>query len=34
MGENLIPGWWSGNYLPMPVAGRPAGSLHWERAHD
>jgi len=33
---DLVGGWWSGNYLPMPAAGaypapgRPAGAITWE----
>lgn len=27
--ENLVPLWWDGQYLPLPVPGRPAGSLTW-----
>jgi penicillin amidase len=27
--ENLVPLWWDGQYLPVPVPGRPAGSLTW-----
>jgi penicillin amidase len=26
---NLVPLWWNGQYLPMPVAGAPAGSTTW-----
>ena len=27
--ENLVPLWWDGQYLPLPVPGQPAGSLTW-----
>jgi penicillin amidase len=27
--ENLVPLWWDGQYLPLPVPGRPAGALTW-----
>jgi penicillin G amidase len=26
---NLVPLWWNGQYLPLPVAGAPAGSIKW-----
>jgi penicillin amidase len=26
---NLVPLWWDGQYLPLPVAGEPAGSIKW-----
>jgi len=26
---NLVPLWWNGQYLPLPVAGAPAGSITW-----
>jgi penicillin G amidase len=26
---NLVPLWWDGQYLPLPVAGAPAGSIQW-----
>ena len=27
--DNLVPLWWDGQYLPLPVPGRPAGTLTW-----
>ena len=27
--DNLVPLWWDGRYLPLPVPGQPAGSLTW-----
>ena len=27
--EDQVPLWWDGRYLPVPVPGRPAGSLTW-----
>jgi len=27
--DNLIPLWWNGQYLPVPVPARPAGPLKW-----
>jgi penicillin amidase len=27
--QNLIEAWWTGQYLAMPVAGKPAGSITW-----
>ena len=27
--DNLIPLWWNGRYLPVPVPARPAGPLKW-----
>jgi penicillin G amidase len=27
--ENLVPLWWDGQYLPVPIPGRPAGPLTW-----
>ncbi len=27
--ENLVPLWWNGQYLPLPVAGEPAGPIRW-----
>jgi len=26
---NLVPLWWNGQYLPLPVPGEPAGSIKW-----
>lgn len=26
---NLVPLWWAGQYLPIPVAGEPAGPTQW-----
>jgi penicillin G amidase len=26
---NLVPLWWDGQYLPVPVPGGPAGSIQW-----
>ena len=26
---NLVPLWWDGQYLPLPVPGAPAGSIQW-----
>jgi penicillin amidase len=26
---NLVPLWWDGQYLPLPVPGTPAGSIQW-----
>jgi penicillin G amidase len=26
---NLVPLWWDGQYLPLPVPGAPAGSIRW-----
>ena len=26
---NLVPLWWDGRYLPLPVPGAPAGSIRW-----
>ncbi|MGH3213966.1 MAG: penicillin acylase family protein [Trebonia sp.] len=26
---NLVPLWWDGQYLPLPVPGAPAGSIKW-----
>lgn len=26
---NLVPLWWDGQYLPLPVPGAPAGSIEW-----
>lgn len=26
---NLVPLWWDGHYLPIPVAGAPAGPIRW-----
>jgi penicillin G amidase len=26
---NLVPLWWDGQYLPVPVPGAPAGSVEW-----
>jgi hypothetical protein len=27
--DDQVPLWWDGRYLPVPVPGRPAGSLTW-----
>jgi penicillin G amidase len=27
--DNLVPLWWDGQYLPVPVPGSPAGSVRW-----
>lgn len=32
--DNLVPLWWDGQYLPVPVPGRPAGSLTWALRSD